>query len=123
VDVTARNSKNKIKKNNFTIKVGFVDITVKHVKMKDFGEFDSLELTIRINDTLDTWMYMQTLRHEILHAGAFVFGMSDMDLKEERWVDFSSAIFTMVERDNLGIFGGFGRSASLLSQEVENTAG
>jgi|ETNmetMinimDraft_15_1059895.scaffolds.fasta_scaffold84949_1 hypothetical protein len=121
--MSSKNSKQKVRKNNFAIKVGFADITVKHTKMKDFGEFDSSELAIRINDTLDSWMYMQTLRHEILHAGAFVFGMSDMDLKEERWVDFSSAIFTMVERDNLGIFGGFGRSASLLSQEVENTAG
>ena len=121
--MTSRNSKHKMKKNNFTIKVGFADVEVKHVKMKDFGEFDASDLVIRINDTLTTWMYMQTLRHEILHAGAFVFGMSDMDLKEERWVDFSSAIFTMVERDNLGIFGGFGRNASLLNQEVENTAG
>jgi len=112
-----------MKKNNFVIKVGFVDIAVKHVKMRDFGEFDSSDLAIKINDTLDTWMYMQTLRHEILHAGAFVFGISDMDLKEERWVDFSSAILTMVERDNLGIFGGIGRSAGLPSQEIENAAG
>ncbi len=97
-------ARGKARRPNFTIKVGFADVAVKHVKMKDFGEFDSLDMVIRINENLDNWVYMQTFKHEILHAAAFVFGMSDMGLNEERWVDFSSAALTMVERDNLGIF-------------------
>jgi hypothetical protein len=105
------------KRSNFTIKVGFADIEVKHVKMKDFGEFNSLEATIKINENLSGWTYMQTFRHEILHAAAFVFGISDMELCEERWVDFSSAVFTMVERDNLGIFDRLNKDGALFGGE------
>lgn len=64
-----------------------------------FGEFSSLEMLIRIDNSVAPMKVMDTMLHEINHAIYWAYGMDDAD-REERIVGTMATAWLQVWRDN-----------------------
>lgn len=64
-----------------------------------YGEWSSLELTVRLDVSVHPLKVLDTLLHEINHAVYWAYGLVDED-NEERTVFTLSKAWTQIYRDN-----------------------
>lgn len=100
-----------------SIKVAGLDVEVELMSPREahsvelFGSFSSVEMIIRIDDTLPLWKMLDTLLHEIFHAIFFIYHLEDDD-KEERTVGVMGTAWTQVLRDNPDLLKFISRTAA-----------
>ena len=55
---------------------------------------------IYISKKISGAFLVETILHELYHAGAYIYGHSNEDLNEERWVDFCATLTTQLMVDD-----------------------
>jgi len=87
------------------IRVGGFDIKIKEFdsyaaeSRQVNGEFSSLDLTMRIDVSMDIQKILDTFLHELFHAIYYVYGVKDVD-NEERTVEGLATGTMQIYRDN-----------------------
>lgn len=84
------------------VKVGAVDIEIFSLPFdgESFGDFNYLNMRIRVDENLKGAVLVDTVKHELNHAIWAIYNLKTEKEEEERVCSIMATCWTQIERDN-----------------------
>jgi len=84
------------------VKVGAVDIEIFSLPFdgESFGDFNYLNMRIRVDENLKGVVLVDTVKHELNHAIWAIYNLKPEKEEEERVCSIMATCWTQIERDN-----------------------